>query len=116
MPRFIMKAQPDKDLYVDWSTVVDSPLEWGTAQEMQIEASRLERADMTGTTAYAGSGSWKSEGLIVRELGTSNTTWWLPRENLAPFLESLGGDDGASASGDEEVLKQYCTSLDGDED
>lgn len=34
MSEFVMKAAPDRDLYVEWSTVIDNWIGMGTRQEM----------------------------------------------------------------------------------
>lgn len=65
MGRIVIKAAPDRDLYVDWSTIVEAPAFIGTRTEMlaylgrQEHADhpmndpngRLDRADATGTSA-----------------------------------------------------------------
>lgn len=48
MPSSIIKPKRDEDFYVRYSTVVDSPCEFGTRDQMiaqGIDAERLDRAD-----------------------------------------------------------------------
>jgi hypothetical protein len=79
---FIVKAAPDRDLYVSWSDVVEAPVWTGTRAEA-IEAgcppSRLRRADETGTSAFPGFYDWQSNGMVAEQRG------WLPRARLADY-------------------------------
>src|SRR5664279_2648683 len=47
MPSFIVKAEPDTDLYVYWSTIVEAPTFVGTRAEL---TDHLLRHDHTGPT------------------------------------------------------------------
>lgn len=113
MGRIIIKAARDRDLYVEWSSVVEAPTAIGTRAEMldyltrygegrSDPAERLDRADATGTSAlrdpmstYDGplDGAWEDVGMIVEQRG------WLLRDRFADFAEKYaGGDlDGAYA-------------------
>lgn len=103
MGRYIIKAAKDRDLYMEWSTIVDGPTFIGNRAETldylieefgrtgQPEA-RLERADDVGTSAlrdprspnwaYPLDGAWEDTGFIVEQRG------WLPRERFAEFLDA----------------------------
>ncbi|WP_280422745.1 hypothetical protein [Nocardia carnea] len=95
MPRFLLKAAPETDLYMFWSTVVSAPLYVGTRTEtfdylIQTEdftpdtaQPAIETADRHGTTSRY-TGSWNdSDGLILDEPA------WLSRANFAPFMQAL---------------------------
>lgn len=105
MGRIIIKAAPDRDLYVEWSTIVEAPVfiggraetlahlhreqEGGDAPEV-----RLARVDETGTSAkgsYAWFGAWDDEGLIYEQRGS------VPRERLCDFLDAYLRDDEEAA-------------------
>lgn len=85
MPRFIMKV-PDRDLYVEWSSIVEAPIAWGSRAEMMdgeegsVDPERLDRADMYGTSSFIGQGT---NGTIYMQLG------YLPIENLGKFLDVM---------------------------
>lgn len=54
MPRIIIKPKKDEDFYVEWSTIVEQPVDWGTRDDMLdigTPPARLERADEAGTSA-----------------------------------------------------------------
>lgn len=53
MPHFIVKPDPNKDEYVDWSTIVDMPGPPHPRPEHMndLDAARYDRADETGTSA-----------------------------------------------------------------
>lgn len=110
MPRFVMKVDPDRDHYVEWSTVVDNWCADGTRAEMldrlkrdapssspgHTPEDRLRRADKTGTSAMFYSppfeGSWESD-LMVEQRGL------LPRKDLRRYLDAMaaGQEDEAYA-------------------
>lgn len=102
MPRYIVKAAPDIDLYVEWSTVVDNFIWSGTREELvkygqfsgwrlNIEE-RIARADATGTSAmwedWEGSqeGSWEDERFLVTNVENMDGYFWLNRDDLAAYV------------------------------
>lgn len=103
MGRIIIKASRDRDLYVDWSTIVEAPAFIGNRTEMLAylqrdpldpssyePETRLRRADSTGTSAagdYAWFGKWEDDGLIFQQRGT------VPRGMLADFLDAYAAND-----------------------
>lgn len=102
MPQIIVKANPDEDLYVSWSTIVDGPAEWGTRAEMIDEyghdPERLDRADRTGTSAYDHRlYGWNDDTFVVMNGGESRGL--LPRTKLAEYLNilTLTPDDTTAA-------------------
>jgi hypothetical protein len=60
MPQYVVKPDPERDEYVYWSTITESPYFAGTRAEMvaylrgrdpQDFDARMERADLRGTSA-----------------------------------------------------------------
>ena len=108
MGRYIIKAAKDRDLYMEYSTIVEAPTMIGTRAEILREllrshdpragtpGVRLDRADETGTSAlrdpastYDGplDGEWSDTGLIIEQRG------WLPRDRFADFLDAYLVDE-----------------------
>lgn len=115
MPSYVVKADPDLDLYVLWSSIVDGPCESGTREEMveilffhddakyrfpdavrsEIQE-RLDRADKNGTSAMwpregpDAEGGWEDDTFLVYSPPSPHWTGpsILPRENLRAWLES----------------------------
>ena len=107
----IVKADRDRDLYMEWSSTVESPTAIGTRAEMldylthhqgflggpaDSPEERLARADENGSSTtpdplapgYTGplDGNWDDSGFIVEQCG------WLPRARLAEFLDAMQVD------------------------
>jgi hypothetical protein len=104
MPSYIIKPKRNEDFYLRYSTIVDSPCESGTREDLiafGIDPARLDRADEFGTSAQYGSppvGGWEEETIHVRE-GVMDPTepddvWWgtVARADLRAFCETLGND------------------------
>lgn len=112
MPTFIVKADPDKDLYVEWSTIVDAPIQWGTAEELSIPEDRKERADLNGTSMRDDDWfGWDDEEFIIYGLG-SNGPHTLPRKHLYDFLMLMSEnaiDDKVTSEQIEVALARYTT-------
>lgn len=106
MPRYIMKVSkdPNIDLYVEWSTVVDAPVAWGRAQDLGLSGERKRRTDQHGTSMYDGYGGWDSNGMIVHNLGTKGGFYWLKRENLEQFIRMLSDGNPEDAEHQQKVL------------
>lgn len=107
----VIKPSRDVDLYIVWSTIVESPLTWGNRidiehwlyerhdarfpgvphNEMTIPASRLTRADVNGTSDATGEQffGWDDEEFIYEQRG------FLPRRHLARMCELLEQDNEA---------------------
>ena len=113
MPQYIVKADPEADLYVMWSTIVDCPVSWGNRADFSDEdPARLERADRTGTSSYDGFYNWADDEFYVRELGTTHNDYMLPRKNLKAFIECLAedlGNDYSTKEQEQKALDAYCT-------
>jgi hypothetical protein len=112
MPRYILKPEQDSNFYVEWSTIVDSPLSWGSIEDLGITVTPeiKDRIDQTGTSSFHGVDGWDSPALLVRELGTGHGSWELPRQNLRSFLEELESVATDNA-GQDKVLAKYATAL-----
>jgi len=120
MGDFILKASPDEDLYLIWSTVVDAPT-WvfGSSDEIADHlwaewrrqhpdcspkpgtgpAARLARADIHGSSMIDPQiGGWGDESLLLGN-GTPDDGWWyeLPRTNLTAYARALLDQDEAAA-------------------
>jgi hypothetical protein len=93
MPSYIVKASPDEDFYVMWSTIVEAPTAWGTRAQLtavtyftpdELTPDRFDRADQYGTSCAAPAGGKifrfysfdDSEGMIYQQEG------WLRRDRL----------------------------------
>jgi hypothetical protein len=96
----IIKASPQEDLYLEWSTVVEAPTAVGTRKQMaeylrvngsRDPESRLARADSRGSSAWdIDLGGWRDEYLIYQQQGL------LPRDRLAEAARRLLADERAS--------------------
>ncbi|MFI9824450.1 hypothetical protein ACIHFC_28960 [Streptomyces sp. NPDC052013] len=90
----IVKAARDQDLYVGWSNVCEAPAGvWSkeSALEYGFPASRLDRADQTGTSSLIGDGAWDDKGFIAEQRG------WLRRDLIGDYaIEYLHGDRAAA--------------------
>lgn len=99
----LIKPKPDEDFYVLYSSVVDSPTNWGTAAELlgdpsaRVDQDRLDRTDKTGSSAKwcdPPEHGWQDETIAVRE-GIDDPTrpyggWgYVKREDLREFCESI---------------------------
>ena len=106
MPAFIVKPQSHEDFYVEWSTVVDAPLRWGSRQECAeagVPEERLARADAKGTSMrdpvlppdrqWFG---WHDHDFIVMELDIPDRapgSYSVPRGNVRALCERIERDE-----------------------
>lgn len=98
MPTFIVKANPDRDLYGEWSTVVDNVVSIGTAAD--YPADRVARADANGTSALgrvAGWFSWDDDEFLVAVQGDRCGMFTLKRTDLEAYLDAYLRDDEEAA-------------------
>lgn len=109
MGQAIVKAAPDRDLYLVWSSVVDAPV-WVGDRETALTELRneprwaphvdeaMDRADRLGSSDRAVKfGWWDDEYLPVME-GSPRDGWYhLPRSRLVEFAEALLREDEAGA-------------------
>lgn len=110
MGYYLMKADKEHDLYVNWSTYTDCPIEWGTKQEMLdagFDEERLEHAEERGTSSFINAGSYNSNGHVIYSMGTDGP-WYLNRKNLYDFLIALGTEDDPSEDIQQAALEQYA--------
>lgn len=98
MPREIIKCEPGRDLYMEWSSVVDAPTFIGTRADLagyltsdeagrdrqmpEAVERRLGRADDKGSSALHEAGCfWDAPGEIYMQQG------WLPRSRFVALAE-----------------------------
>lgn len=113
MGRIVLKVDRDRDLYVEWSGIVESLTFIGSRSEMlaylhrdapdgytpgsgNSPENRLRRADQTGTSALYPAdppyyGAWDDTGFIVEQRGC------LPRGDLGRFVDLVLADDMTAA-------------------
>lgn len=107
MGTIVIKPDRDRDLYVGWSTIVESPVWWGTREQAAVMLAeyavrhpapqnqpeqRLARADRHGTSDLSiREGGWADPGFVYEQRG------WLPRRHLAALCEALGRNDEPAA-------------------
>jgi len=87
----LIKAAPDRDLYVGWSNIVEAPTGvWTRAEAIAygFPPSRLDRADKNGSSSRVrGYGQWDDEGFIAEQRG------WLRRDRLGDYALAYARDD-----------------------
>ena len=90
----LVKAAPDKDLYVHWSTVCDMPggvFSRETALEYGFPRSKVDHADEHGSSSRLGDGAWNDKGWVAEQRG------WLRRDLIGDYaVEYLHGDREAA--------------------
>ncbi|WP_327724346.1 hypothetical protein [Streptomyces europaeiscabiei] len=90
----LVKAAPDKDLYVQWSTVCDMPggvFSRETALDYGFPRSKVDHADEHGSSSRLGDGAWDDKGWVAEQRG------WLRRDRLGDYaVEYLTGDREAA--------------------
>lgn len=109
MARLILKPERDVDFYVEWSTIVDSPIRSGTRAELEAElgpdsAVRFARADKHGSSSLARWFGYDDDGLITGEPLPKRR--WLPRSKLAAYAKALETNDRATAMGLTEPIEE----------
>lgn len=111
MGQCILKAAPDRDLYLIWSTVVDNAIwvgdrtalvehlreEYGRSSNFET---RIARADRRGSSMLDyGFGRWDDEYLAVGEGSPMDGWYHLRRDRLVAYAEALlAGDDAAAVA------------------
>jgi hypothetical protein len=101
MPSYIVKPDPDVDLYVRWSTIVDNVTALGTRAQFDHgykkdllngidsdwKPERFERADQTGTSAFDGDYGWNDRWIMVHNLSVREDrhSGMLSRENFLKY-------------------------------
>lgn len=82
----IVKAAPDRDLYIGWSNTCEMPAgAWTRAEALAygFPRSRLDRADTNGSSDLScGDGHWNdADGFIAEQRG------WLRRDRLGDYAQ-----------------------------
>ncbi len=97
MPSVVIKPARDRDEYVVWSTVTESPhgfgdraqaadlLRWGVRGDPEEPEPVLARVDTVGTSDFTGWGAWDDDGFIFKQVG------WLPRPRVFEAARRMGG-------------------------
>lgn len=89
MGRGIIKPKQDVDFYVEWSSIVDMPISWGTREFLAshgISTDRLDRADKYHTSyldGYSHRGWDKEDYEVIAQSGT------LAHSQLIEFCDTL---------------------------
>lgn len=106
MGTVIIKAAKDRDLYLEWSSVVEAPTLVGTREEIlnhlntprpgqywatpEENEARLARADANGSSGFPpfDDGAWNDSTLMYQQQGL------LPRYHLATLADRIIAGDG----------------------
>jgi len=90
----LVKADKERDLYVQWSTVCDMPggvFSRETALEYGFPRSKVDHADEHGSSSRLGDGAWDDKGWVAEQRG------WLRRDRIGDYaVEYLHGDREAA--------------------
>ncbi len=97
MGRALIKPERDEDFYVEWSSIVDMPVRWGSRQNFldatdseeawQAMLKRLAQVDERSRTHGMEMYSWDRDfELIVQQEG------YLKRSQMAEFMKTLTED------------------------
>ncbi len=87
MPSYIVKPVQDVDEYVEWSTIVDSPIRWGSREDFLFEGfeeARLDRADTYSSSALYYRPSWEDDHVYIFE-----QTGYLYRSQIPALLRII---------------------------
>ncbi len=100
MPRHIIKPVRDRDFYIEWSSVVDCPVDWGTREEFREVGYgdfAFSQADLLGTSSYhSGDGEWRQKIFEVRieqHPARRNRLYSVLRENLEGLCKAWESGD-----------------------
>lgn len=114
MSTYILKVSPNKDLYMEWSTVLGGPVRWGTASELELGGRLQAEIDVAGTSSPDTDFGWEQDTLQVYNIG-HEMGWSIPRESFADILDAIANPDLSHLSGsvrrahEEDILRQYKT-------
>ena len=104
MPSLILKASPEEDWYVSWSTVVDAPVDIpGTRQEYAAKygEERVARAERIGTSMWHPDAptqwfAFDDDGIVMTAEGNPIAgQGWINRSDLRAYVEAMVADDQA---------------------
>jgi hypothetical protein len=119
MGRVLLKCDPNVDLYIEWSTVVDAPTAVGTRAQFEKEMNipkrgeefmteeairiRMDRVNKHGTSRLGDDdGNWDDKGLLYRQ---GPKPAFLPRKNFLAYGQMLLKDPNAQPDGLTEPLE-----------
>lgn len=114
MSNYILQPDAGEDFYAYWSTIVDSPIAWGTREQLTkqfgedaMREERWERAEKFGTSSMIGSHSREEDDTyIMRELFPGEVKVKLT--DLRELLESIVFDkEGRSVSWNESLAPAF---------
>lgn len=121
MGRYLLKPTQDSDFYVDWSTIVEDAISWGSREDMKgwgATEERLARCDQYGTSARWFRRSWLGEGAYTKDGEIWKQQGWLPYIQMEAFFNKIA----ELYPGDEEIpenllelhseLKEFLEPLD----
>ena len=121
MPHYMMKADKEHDLYVEWSTIVDAPVKWGTWEEMAADPEtrphyfreRKDWIDEHGTSVQGRIGSYPFEGswedsVLIANMGDLRF-YTLQRDRLYDFLVELSQVQPPTPRSEQTALDKYAT-------
>jgi len=90
----LVKADKERDLYVQWSTACDMPggvFSRETALEYGFPRSKVDWADKHGSSSHHGDGAWDDKGWVAEQRG------WLRRHLIGDYaIKYLHGDRQAA--------------------
>ncbi|MFF7198260.1 hypothetical protein ACFZAM_31695 [Streptomyces sp. NPDC008079] len=93
MGRAVIRAAPDADLYMVYSTTVQSVTVIGTREELAEEGVRpdeFERADRFGSSSYRRRGYWQSPPLSMTASTRQDSPWYLlERRDFAEYARLM---------------------------
>ena len=95
MPTYLIKAEPDGDLFIEWSTVVDNAVSYGTREDylsLGFDPERIDRAEQFGTSALWPQDAeprkrflgWDAESVLVHNDGPE--PFLIRREDVGAYV------------------------------
>jgi hypothetical protein len=94
----LLRAAPGQDLYGVFTTVAEGFVDVGPEAELRPRTELTDehwmRAQATGSSRPDGDGAFDDDGLIVQDAGDQRQRW-LPRAQLADYMQALLENDSA---------------------
>lgn len=93
MAYYLIKPDANDDFYLEWSTITDHPIGYGSRAEWEAHDPdtynevRFRRTDDTGSSALTGSYRYDEKSLIVYNVG--DDLYDIPRKNWKAFTIEL---------------------------
>jgi hypothetical protein len=85
MGRYLIQPVPEMDFYIEWSSIIDQPVCWGT-KDMFLDNTSYKEDDFQ----WAERGHGRTDHIVAID---SETSLWVTKENLMPFVLSFKEDD-----------------------